>query len=248
VGDRPDQLVLARETPDIESSSADYAGRFAGPVGAWFLEVQAAHALALLSPWPGAKVLDVGGGHAQLVGPLSRAGHKVTVLGSTPECGLRPAGLDPPAPHCFVTGDLLQLPFADGGFDVVTAFRMLAHVQDWPRFLAELCRVARHAVVVDYPELRSMNFLAERLFAAKLAVEKNTRPFRCFHGKDLHQVLTGHGFRHLSARPQFFWPMALHRGLRRPVTSRGLEGLARGLGLTKLLGSPVILRAARRRA
>lgn len=238
----------ARETPDIESSSEGYAGRFTGPVGAWFLEVQASHALELISPWPGAAVLDVGGGHAQLAGPLGRAGHAVTVLGSTPECGLRLARLDPPAPHRFVVGDLLNLPFADQSFTVVTAFRMLAHIDDWPRFLAELCRVASAAVVLDYPELRSANLVAERLFAAKLAVEKNTRPFQCFHGKQINAAMRGHGFGHQSARPQFFWPMALHRGLKSPGLSRGLEALASGLGLTRCFGSPVILRAARRQA
>src|SRR5262245_53053861 len=52
----------AREEADVATSSADYARRFAGGVGAWFLEVQAKATVELLAPWPGASVLDVGGG------------------------------------------------------------------------------------------------------------------------------------------------------------------------------------------
>jgi hypothetical protein len=41
--------------PDVETSSEGYAGRFAGGVGAWFLEAQARITLALLAPWPRAR-------------------------------------------------------------------------------------------------------------------------------------------------------------------------------------------------
>ena len=54
------------ETADVETSSEDYARRFSGRVGEYFLEVQARAALDLLVPWPGARVLDVGGGHGTL--------------------------------------------------------------------------------------------------------------------------------------------------------------------------------------
>src|SRR3989338_8000949 len=44
-------VVPARttEAPDIETSSEDYARRFAGPVGAWFLQVQRVAVLRFLS-------------------------------------------------------------------------------------------------------------------------------------------------------------------------------------------------------
>ncbi len=239
------QPALPRETPDIESSSEDYASRFAGPVGKWFLEVQSRLTLELLSPWPGARVLEVGGGHAQLAGPLTRAGYQVTVTGSHPSCAARLARQLPAEALRFVTCDLTRLPFADRSFEVVTAYRMLAHLERWPEFLAELCRVASQAVLVDYPETRSFNIIAERLFAAKLAVEKNTRQYKCFHGKQLRAVLAGQGCGGFTTRPQFFWPMAVHRGLGRAGLSRGMEGLAGALGLRSLLGSPVLLLARR---
>ncbi|MDQ2673475.1 MAG: methyltransferase, partial [Chloroflexota bacterium] len=73
----------AREDADVESSSEAYARRFAGPVGQWFLELQARLTLESLAGLPpGATILDVGGGHAQLAPPLVEAGYRVTVVGS----------------------------------------------------------------------------------------------------------------------------------------------------------------------
>src|SRR5512139_706652 len=74
------------ETADIETSSEDYAGRFAGPVGAWFLKVQENATLEMLAGYLGCTILDVGGGHGQLTGPLLDNGHNVTVFGSSDVC------------------------------------------------------------------------------------------------------------------------------------------------------------------
>ena len=147
------------EAPDVETSSEAYARRFAGPVGEWFLDVQARTGGDLLGPWPGATVLDVGGGHGQLTGPLVAAGHAVTVYGSEPSCGRRVEAWVASGKARFESGDLLRTPFADRGFDAVVCFRLLPHVGDWRRLVAELCRVARHAVVLDYPSGRSVTRL-----------------------------------------------------------------------------------------
>ena len=237
--------AFPRETPDIETASEGYAGRFAGEVGAWFLDIQARTTLELLRPWPGAAVLEVGGGHAQFAGPLLEAGYRVTVTGSGIQAGQRLARLLPPGSYGFVVSDLLRLPFPDRSFEAVLAFRLLAHVQAWPALLAELCRVARKVVVVDYPEKLSVNLISEKLFAAKLAVEKNTRPFHLYYGNSLASEFNRLGFSGLVWRPQFFLPMALHRGLGKAGLSRAAEGVCRALGLTRALGSPVILRASR---
>ncbi|MBK5256061.1 MAG: class I SAM-dependent methyltransferase, partial [Vicinamibacteria bacterium] len=59
---------------------------------------------------------------------------------------------------------------------------------------------------------------------------------------DLAALFRREGFALRARRPQFFWPMALHRALKTPLLSRALEGVAAGLGLRTLLGSPVIAR------
>jgi SAM-dependent methyltransferase len=239
-------VILSREDADVETSSEGYSRRFAGPIGEWFLEVQARTTLELLAPWPTATVLDVGGGHGQLAAPLAASGHAVTVLGSTPGCGERVRGLAGGGPVHFVSGDLLALPFPDRSFDVATAFRLLPHVSRWQGLVAELARVARRAVVVDYPTWRSVNAVSRLLFGLKKGIEGDTRPFRVFRDEEIRGAFAATAFTASARRPQFFLPMALHRGAGSAVLSRLLEGGARATGLTRVLGSPVILRLDRR--
>jgi SAM-dependent methyltransferase len=232
--------------PDVETSSDAYARRFAGPVGAYFLERQAEVTLALLAPWPRARVLDVGGGHGQLVGPLAEAGYEVTVLGSDPSCRRRVACWVDAGRARFTAGDLTRLPSADGAFDVALAFRLLPHVDDWQALVAELCRIARRGVVVDYPTRRSVNAVAEPLFGLKKGVEGDTRPFRVFDDGAVADAFSAAGFLVTARRPEFVLPMALHRAVGKAPLSRATEGALAALGLRRLLGSPVVLRAERR--
>ena len=134
------------ETADIETSSDDYATRFAGATGAWMLEVQERIATALLEKHPARTVLDVGGGHGQLAVPLCRAGYAVTVLGSAERCRRRVAAVVDDGACTFTVGNVIDLPFADRSFDAVLCFRLLTHCTQWPRLVAELCRVTRGPV------------------------------------------------------------------------------------------------------
>jgi 2-polyprenyl-3-methyl-5-hydroxy-6-metoxy-1,4-benzoquinol methylase len=235
--------LTALEDADVATSSAAYARRFAGPVGAWFLEVQARITLDLLQRWPRASVLDVGGGHGQLLGPLLDAGHDVTVYGSAEACRGRIQDRLDGVRARFEAGDLLRARWPAGAFDVVVCYRLLPHVAAWRDLVGELCRLARRAVLVDYPTRRSVNAAAEPLFAAKKGVEGDTRPFTVFRDGDVRAAFAARGFRPTARRPEFFLPMALHRALGAAPLSRALEGTARGLGLVRALGSPVILRA-----
>ena len=239
-------VVAALEDADQETSSEGYARRFAGSVGRFFLDRQARTTLELAAPWPGASLLDVGGGHGQVAGPLAQAGYAVTVGGSAPVCGERVRPLVEAGRARFETVDLLRLPFPDRSFDLVLSYRLLPHVARWPELVAELCRVARQAVIVDYPTARSVNRMAAPLFSLKKGVEGNTRPFTVFADSEIEAAFANHGFRPSARRPQFFWPMALHRALGLAPLSRALEGTATLLGLRRLFGSPVILRLERR--
>jgi SAM-dependent methyltransferase len=231
---------------DVETSSAAYARRFEGPLGRWFLELQAGTTLDLLRPGPGTSVLDVGGGHGQLTGPLVEAGCDVTVYGSAESCGERVQEWVSAGRARFRAGDLLRAPWPDRSFDAVLAFRLLPHVDRWRELIAELCRLARRAVIVDYPTSRSANAASGALFGFKKGIERDTRPFRVFADAEIEEAFAAGGFVRTARRPQFLLPMALHRGLRRVSLSRGLEAAARAAGLTRAWGSPVILRAERR--
>lgn len=232
------------ETADIETSTDDYATRYAGAIGAWLLAVQERIARRLLgSPPPQGTLLDVGGGHAQLAGPLAAAGWQVTVLGSAPSCRHRLAALADAGGCRFVVGNVVALPFPDRSFDAVICFRLLTHCERWPKLVSELCRVSRGPVVVDYPTSQSLNAIAPALFKAKLRLEKNTRTWTSFRHRQVDDAFAAAGFRVTRRGKQFFLPMVLHRKLACAPLAAALEGAFRGVGLTALAGSPVILRA-----
>jgi len=238
--------LLPTEDADVETASDGYARRFAGPIGAWFLEVQGRSVLDLLHDLPpGSTILDVGGGHAQLTQPLVSAGYAVSVLGSRERSGDRLARQITAGQVRFDVGDLSCFPYADSSFDAALSVRLLPHHRWWRRLVSELCRVARVCVIVDYPSIRSVNVLAAATFGLKRRVEGNTRPFRLFRPAEITDSFATAGFRVTDRRPQFLYPMVLHRMLRLPLLCRALEAPAHLLGLRYLFGSPIIVRADR---
>ncbi len=236
----------SREDADVETSSDAYARRFAGGVGRFFLGRQRDAVLALLAPVPRARVLDVGGGHGQLTGPLVEAGHEVTVLGSDPACEARVREWTGSGRARFLAADLVEPGLVERSFDVVLSVRLLPHVRRVDAVVATLARLARRAVVVDYPTRRSVNAVSGLLFGLKHGVEGDTRPFRVFRDREIEEAFAAHGFAPTGRRPQFLAPMALYRALGSAELARGVEGAMRALGLTALLGSPVVLRLERR--
>lgn len=233
------------ETADIETSSNDYALRFSGEIGAWLLKVQEEATLRMLVPYPNAKVLDVGGGHGQLTSALVRNGYQVTVLGSADICKTRIQSFVNENLCSFKVGNILDLPYPNQAFDIVVSYRLIPHVTQWRQFLSELARVARQAVIVDYPAVRSVNYIAPYLFQLKKSLEGNTRPFTCFKESELLEVFKSLSFIRAERYPQFFLPMVLHRTVKSPALSSVVERFWRLSGLTSSLGSPVILKVVR---
>lgn len=234
------------ETADIETSSDDYARRFSGQIGSWFLKVQEQATLRMLAPYSGATILDVGGGHGQLVNALAENGYKVTVFGSADVCKKRIQRFIDGSRCSFAVGNILDLPYPNGAFDIVISYRLFSHVTRWGQFVAELARVARIGVMIDYPATRSINFIAPQLFRFKKRVEGNTRPFTAFRESKLLEVFESHDFKRDDRYAQFFLPMVLHRLLKSPAISSSLERAFRLLGATDFLGSPVILKLVRK--
>jgi ubiquinone/menaquinone biosynthesis C-methylase UbiE len=235
--------AAARETPDIETASDAYARRFAGAAGRYLLAEQDAAIRAAFGDWRGGTVLDVGGGHAQLTPLLRTLASDVLVFGSDAR-SLDRVRRD--FPECATaTGDLLDMPFPARSFDAVVAVRLLPHVRNWQRLVAELCRVARHTVIVDYPRISGFNGLTPLLFPLKKRLEGNTRHYRNFRDTELDEVLHACGFAPRARHVQFLLPMVMHRRTHGAKALRGVERLAKTLNLTQSLGSPVVLRADR---
>jgi hypothetical protein len=166
----------------------------------------------------------------------------VTVLGSDPGCESRVREWTKKGKVDFTAGDLLSAPFPDRSFDVALSYRLLPHVRRWPELVAELVRVARAAVVVDYPTSRSVNAFSGWTFGLKKGVEGDTRPFRVFRDEEIEEAFAERDFAPTGRRPQFLFPMALHRATGSAAFARVVEGAGGILGLRRAFGSPVILR------
>lgn len=230
------------ETADIETSTDDYAKRFQGPAGEWMIKKQESIAMSFAGDFPGATVLDIGGGHGQIAIPMCQSGYKVTVLSSSESCRHRIKSIVESGSCQFKVGNVIQLPFPDKSFDIVVSFRLLTHCTQWPTLVREMCRTARKAVIIDYPTSQSINAVAPMLFSAKKKIEADTRHWTLFrHGEVLNEFVKN-GWDRDRIKGQFFFPMVLHRSLKLRTLSAFLEGAARITGLTALAGSPVIVR------
>jgi 2-polyprenyl-3-methyl-5-hydroxy-6-metoxy-1,4-benzoquinol methylase len=237
-------LASSVEDADVHASSDEYAARFGHATGQWMLAVQERKLLRLLDE-DITSVLDVGGGHGQIALPLSRAQRAVTVLGSSPVCATQLTQDIERGIISFKCGNLIDLPFDAGSFNLVTSFRLMSHCAAWKTLISEMCRVSNHAVIVDYPVWLSVNVLSPLLFSLKRRIEGNTRTFKLFSNREIVREFKSHGFRLVRIERQFVWPMALHRALASPELSRTFESIARALLLRRLFGSPVIAKFVR---
>jgi ubiquinone/menaquinone biosynthesis C-methylase UbiE len=240
-------ILLYPETADIETASEAYAMRFKGKVGEWFLKVQEDAIMKMVEPYKQAKILDIGGGHGQTAGIFINQNHNVTVFGSTERCHSRLQEYIDNGTCNFHTGHILELPYADCSFDIVVSFRLLPHLKRWKNLITEAARVAKREVIIDYPELCSVNYFAPAMFNLKKSIEKSslTRPYVCFKEDEITRVFKDHGFVRIDRFAEFFMPMVFHRMLNFPKMSILIENFYRKTGLTEKFGSPVILKFKR---
>ena len=237
-------IVTYSETADQETSSDHYASRFSGAVGSWFLAVQATCYGKLLSlPYLTTRksVLEVGGGHGQLIDAVLARGDELTVISSDASCMHRIKDYVANGMVTFEVGDFLALPFSDCSFDTVTAIRLVTHANDWQRLIGEFCRVANGTVIIDYPSKRSFNIFYSLLYPLKKSSEKTTRPFVVFSDKQIRDEFLKHTFVKTKTLPQFFLPMVVYRKLGNVQIAQLLESIFSFIGLTALFGSPTLI-------
>jgi SAM-dependent methyltransferase len=97
--------------------------------------------LAALAPLQGLDLLDAGCGSGQLLADAAAAGARVSGLDATPEL-LEITRRRVPSAQLQV-GDIQELPYPDGSFDVVTAFNSIQFAADPAAAVRELARVCR---------------------------------------------------------------------------------------------------------
>lgn len=229
---------------DLDSSTADYATRFRGAVGEWFLEVQRNAIVRCVKKITHEeprtlRALDIGGGHAQCVKTLTDIGFKTTLLVSEDAAVGQAEPYIASGKVALVVDNPLKLPFPDKSFDIVTSLRILPHTDEWKTLIAEMSRVSRRGVIIDYPTTQSINAFSEMLFGLKKNIEKNTRPFSLFSKNEVRDEFLSQGFEVRCSVGQFVLPMALYRAIKVKAFAKTVEGVLRPLGL-HILGSPVV--------
>ena len=221
--------------------------RFGGPIGQLLAESQERVLLDFVGPLKGRTVLDVGTGTGRAALALALHGGTVTgVDASTAMLRVARQRADTRGVGVmFAPGDAHALPFESGAFDITVCLRVLMHTPDWARCVAELCRVARHRVVLDYPALLSAAALQSGARRVAAALGAGVEAYRVLAAHAVRRELARHGFRVVAVHRQFVLPIALHKRFgSRAATERIEAGLAR-TGLLRLLGSPVTVMAER---
>jgi 2-polyprenyl-3-methyl-5-hydroxy-6-metoxy-1,4-benzoquinol methylase len=222
--------------------------RFGGPVGQ-LVGAREAEAIARFAgSRAGCTVLDVGTGTGRIAMFLAKTGASVTGLDASEEMlkvGRQRAAVEHTDVH-FVAGDAHALTFPDRSFDVVVSSRVLMHTPRWQVCVKEMCRVARHRVVVDYPSARSLALLQSLYRRANYALGGKTRqPYRVFFDRELAAAFQENGFCLQSKDRHFVLPVGLYKLLGSAAGAQVTENALRRLGLSRLFASPVTVLAER---
>jgi ubiquinone/menaquinone biosynthesis C-methylase UbiE len=222
------------------------AARFGGPIGALVADAQERFLVSALAPLEGLAVLDVGTGTGRAAVLLAGSGARVTGVDASAEMlavATRRAGSSPSI--AFARGDAHALAFSNRSFDAAVCLRVIMHTPGWRRVVAELCRVSRRQVVLDYPALASAAALQAVTRRAAALAGRRVEAYRVFSDRAIREVLASHGFRIVRVERQFVLPIALHKAIgSRSFTTRVERSLA-AVGLLGLFGSPVTVVAER---
>jgi len=121
----------------------------------------------------------------------------------------------------------------------------LMHTPDWRQSLAELCRAARHRVILDYPARSSAAALQSIARRVAHSFGARVEAYRVFSHSEVRDALMANGFRIAGTHKQFVLPIAFHKQLGSAAATARVEGALDRLGLRGMFGSPVTLVAER---
>lgn len=221
--------------------------RFSGPIGTLVAQSQEKVLVDFLGDVRGREVLDVGTGTGRAAILLATRGARVTGVDASAEMlavartRAQSAGLAVE----FATGDAHALNFPDRSFDASVSLRVLMHTPGWQECIAELCRVTRGSIVVDYPSARSVAALQSAWRRSRERAGAAVEAYRVFSDRQVREAFRSHGFRVTRIDRQFVLPIALHKAIGSRVLTTVSERVLRALGLLALFGSPVTVLAIR---
>lgn len=233
---------------DAANAQSFDSRRFGGPIGDLVARGQADVLADMLGPVQGRRIIDVGTGTGRGAFLLSAAGAHVTGIDASEQmlALAKQRAIDTHATGVdFQVGDAHQIQFGDRSFDLAVSLRVLMHTPRWRKCIGELCRVASHGVVLDYPSATSSAVVESVVRKVLHPLGLASEPYRVFFGGQIRRELASHGFRVTSVHRQFVLPIAVHKAIgSRRFTEVSEQWLAR-LGLLRLVGSPVTVYAER---
>lgn len=95
-------------------------------------------------------VLDVGSGTGRIISFVKRTCPDIRVIGIEPVPELREQGYrNNLSPDELIPGDVLDLPFDDGRFDLVCAFALMHHIPAPREAITEMLRVAKKGIFIS---------------------------------------------------------------------------------------------------
>jgi ubiquinone/menaquinone biosynthesis C-methylase UbiE len=221
--------------------------RFSGPVGQYLLHSQQTLLVEALTPQRGRRIVDVGTGTGRAAIGLAERGASLIGLDASAEM-LRVAGTRARQAGVSVQlalADAHRLPLADRSVDGAVSLRVLMHALDWRQCVAELCRVARARVVVDFPAQASAAALESAARKIRNRAGGRTEAYRVIAERDVRAAFARCGYRVVTVRRQFVLPINLHKKIGRLGATLAIERALAAAGLLGLFGSPVTMVAER---
>ncbi|MGB3977196.1 MAG: methyltransferase domain-containing protein [bacterium] len=222
--------------------------RFSGFFGEYIAEHQENFLLQQIGSPAGLRILDIGAGTGRISLPLSRMDAQVHAADASLKM------LQILQQKAFLQGvciplsriDAHALPFTDQSFDVVMSFRLIMHVVDWKRVVAEICRVSRDYVILDFPPLSGFAGLAPLIHPFIRLVREHHQSYRVFRIGEVVSALHSENFETTAIDKHLVLPFGLHRFLNSPGFTRLTESFLQKIGFRDMFGAPVTLVARRK--
>ena len=221
--------------------------RFGDAVGHWVQELEF-DIVDRRFDFKGKSVLDVGAGTGRMSIFLAERGAKVIGLDASLEMLniLRKKIINRNLNIDMKLGDAHNIPFPAKYFDYVVSFMTMMHVADWKRVLSEMCRVAKGCIILQFPSKASYACLSPLVQPMRKIFNENAQKWHAFFVDDIEKILQKDGFSVLWSRKELALPVMVHRLLNNLTFSKKIESYLCKMQITSLIGTPVLLMAARK--
>jgi SAM-dependent methyltransferase len=155
------------------------------------------------------RLLDVGCGAGSLLEAARRAGWEAEGLEISESAAeyVRSQGFK------VFQGDLLDAPYPDNHFDIVTASELIEHVKDPLPLLNQIVRILRPGGLLwaTTPNARSFS---SRMLGVKWSTVCPPEHLQLFSARGIHKLFERAGFRHVTVKSRGCNPLEIWHGLR----------------------------------